>query len=415
MAYTTNVTTNVGAHVSFVGSFKDLYPKLQESDLNVFQVYLGNRQTQKRKEVPHKETDSVVKTFKKHLYIHSSLSNQLASPTKFRYQKHSIRKELEFSGRFKNSGVVIHPGSCNECSTKRDLYQTLTTITENIVELYNTDIKLGNLLLENSAYTGETVPRTLDEIKQILDMLDDFPDVRPKIGVCIDTCHIFAAGGYDISKTTEITRLYKDLKHIVGLKNIKLIHLNDSRDLFGSHKDNHEILGNGNIFRNRDVLIHFLKVFKEFPMVMETPDNDESFIFTKNEAPQKHILYFDGASKGNPGKSGCGGVVFGPGCEELFKYKKRLPDTTNNVAEYCALIVGLLACKKKKIKYLHVYGDSKLVINQANGEWKVKAEHLIPLHKKVVALCEEFDKIKFYHAKREHNKIADRLANESLH
>jgi ribonuclease HI len=128
----------------------------------------------------------------------------------------------------------------------------------------------------------------------------------------------------------------------------------------------------------------------------------------------EHNLYFDGCSKGNPGPSGIGAVLY-KNCEEIWancQYigKKR----TNNEAEYCALIMGLEQSHKHKVKILSVYGDSLLVINQLNGIYKVNNSKLIPLFEKVLKLKSNFEYIEFTHIYRDKNVRADELANLAL-
>ena len=126
-------------------------------------------------------------------------------------------------------------------------------------------------------------------------------------------------------------------------------------------------------------------------------------------------LYFDGASRGNPGKASYGGVIITPFDTELITYKNVLPDkTSNNVAEYTGLLEGLKIANMYCIENLEVYGDSILVINQLNGEWKVKHPNMEVLYKKCKFYQEKFKHIEFNHVKRNLNKRADALANEAL-
>jgi ribonuclease HI len=128
----------------------------------------------------------------------------------------------------------------------------------------------------------------------------------------------------------------------------------------------------------------------------------------------EYTLYFDGASKGNPGVSGIGMVIYKNGVE-LWSESVLLQDSfTNNQAEYYALIYGLDKAVQLKINELNVYGDSQLVINQMTGVYKVKNETLTFLHKKAVELSKLFDNIQFTHIYRINNKRADELANLSI-
>ena len=126
-------------------------------------------------------------------------------------------------------------------------------------------------------------------------------------------------------------------------------------------------------------------------------------------------LYFDGASRSNPGPASYGGVIYENGVER-YTYKKYIGTTTNNVAEYKALLNGLLLAKEKGITRVEVYGDSKLVIEQVKGNWKVKSRLLIPIHREICAVLinNPFEQITFQHVYRKNNKRADELANEAL-
>ena len=95
-------------------------------------------------------------------------------------------------------------------------------------------------------------------------------------------------------------------------------------------------------------------------------------------------------------------------------YKKAIGHHTNNVAEYLGLIVGLRHCIDQKINNVAVYGDSKLVVEQTMGNWKVKSENLIHLQNEVKKCLQCINNISITHIYRKHNKVADRLANEAL-
>jgi ribonuclease HI len=132
--------------------------------------------------------------------------------------------------------------------------------------------------------------------------------------------------------------------------------------------------------------------------------------------PAKARLEFDGASKKNPGPSGFGAVIFddetGNVVEEITGY---LGDAhTNNQAEYAGLIAGLHACVDIGIKDVLVKGDSKLVINQINGDWQVKNETLRLYYRAAKKLVERFDSFRAEHVYRNENTHADRLSNVAI-
>lgn len=127
--------------------------------------------------------------------------------------------------------------------------------------------------------------------------------------------------------------------------------------------------------------------------------------------PEVH-MFFDGGSRGNPGPSGCGCWIK---CGELiFGEYEYLETQTNNVAEYSGLLLGLKNLTKYKEYKIKVHGDSKLVIEQIKGAWKVKAAHLIPFWSKAQDIIKEFKNIEFVHIDRSLNSKADLLANMAI-
>ena len=141
------------------------------------------------------------------------------------------------------------------------------------------------------------------------------------------------------------------------------------------------------------------------------PINNISFNnFKLYDTLPKYVLRFDGASKGNPGISGAGAVLYYNN-EEIWHGTIYLGKQTNNYAEYYGMIIGLQEAKKKGISNLYIEGDSKLVINQMKGIYNVKSSNLLDLYKKAKLLVLSFDTIDYKHIYRDQNKRADELAN----
>ena len=134
---------------------------------------------------------------------------------------------------------------------------------------------------------------------------------------------------------------------------------------------------------------------------------------SKVELVDKLILYVDGASKGNPGPSGIGVVICDAGGKVLAEIKRTLPETTNNIAEYQALICGLQEALIRKVSEVCVRSDSELIVKQSSGIYKVRAEHLKPLAEQVKQLARGFHRVVFQQIPREQNKLADRLAKNA--
>lgn len=124
-------------------------------------------------------------------------------------------------------------------------------------------------------------------------------------------------------------------------------------------------------------------------------------------------LYVDGASKGNPGHAGIGVRIETDGTvlKELSDY---IGQTTNNAAEYRALILGLRAAGEIGATGVSVHSDSQLMVNQLNGSYRVKTASLLPLYQEARRLAREFDVFRIRHVPRAKNTDADRLANEGI-
>jgi ribonuclease HI len=129
------------------------------------------------------------------------------------------------------------------------------------------------------------------------------------------------------------------------------------------------------------------------------------------------ILYCDGGSRGNPGPSAIGAVVYDAATDPptlIASVSECIGVTTNNVAEYKALIAGLEAVAHLHARFIHVRADSLLVIKQLRGEWKVKHANIKPLHAEARALLAEYEIVDLQHVPREENTEADALVNQAL-
>lgn len=129
---------------------------------------------------------------------------------------------------------------------------------------------------------------------------------------------------------------------------------------------------------------------------------------------KKCYLYSDGAARGNPGPAGAGFAVLDSEGSLIFEGKRYLGETTNNQAEYIALLSGLEKIFELKFDNVDISLDSELVVKQIKGEYRVKNEALRPHHKKILELLKKFSSYNIKHVPREKNKVADRLANEAI-
>jgi ribonuclease HI len=133
-----------------------------------------------------------------------------------------------------------------------------------------------------------------------------------------------------------------------------------------------------------------------------------------SEVPKQWLLMVDGAARGNPGEAGCGAVIADENGVIMRELSRYLGRTTNNVAEYEGLLMGLEALLKLGQKRIVVQSDSQLMVRQLNGEYRVKDEKLKALFEQAMRLLRQFDSYRILHVRREMNKLADRLANRGI-
>jgi len=134
--------------------------------------------------------------------------------------------------------------------------------------------------------------------------------------------------------------------------------------------------------------------------------------FDAGNSGEKWIVNVDGASRGNPGLAGAGAVIRRGG--EKIELKKFLGQTTNNEAEYEALIMAIEEALKRGADDVELRCDSELMVKQMNGLYRVKAENLKPLYQKARGLADKLKKVTILHVKRNLNKEADELANSAI-
>lgn len=130
-------------------------------------------------------------------------------------------------------------------------------------------------------------------------------------------------------------------------------------------------------------------------------------------APAAARAWIDGAARGNPGEAGFG-VVFENGADGTQEIAGFLGRTTNNVAEYAALLAALTYAGRLGVKRLTLHSDSELVVKQLAGTYRVKAPHLVPLYLKVLKLRRSIPGLAVRHVPREQNRAADALANRAI-
>jgi ribonuclease HI len=126
------------------------------------------------------------------------------------------------------------------------------------------------------------------------------------------------------------------------------------------------------------------------------------------------LLMVDGAARGNPGEAGSGAVICDENGAPVRELSRYLGKTTNNVAEYEALLMGLEALLALGRKNIRVQSDSELMVRQLTGQYRVRDPKLKALHERALSLLRHFDRYTIVHVRREANKLADKLANRGI-
>jgi ribonuclease HI len=127
-----------------------------------------------------------------------------------------------------------------------------------------------------------------------------------------------------------------------------------------------------------------------------------------------HIVYTDGAARGNPGPAGAGALVLDAEGRRVAEVDEYLGEATNNVAEYRALLLGLACAREVGAREIEVRADSELLVKQMNGEYRVRSPQLLVLHRRARRLERAFESVAYVHVRRAANTDADRLANRAI-
>ena len=261
----------IGSHVSNNG-LKMLVGSVEEAlsyGENCFMVYLGAPQTTYRKDVEQLNYQKALEIAKQNginpedMIVHAPYIVNLgqSDDEKFNFAISFLAKELAMVGKVGLKYMVLHPGAHVGNGENFALDRIADGINE-ILRLTSNDNTV--IAIETMAGKGTECGKTFEEIKRIIDLVHD----KTRIGVCLDTCHIFDAG-YDIVNSYE--DVINEFDSVIGLKYLKVIHLNDSKNQLGSHKDRHENIGFGNIGFNALLKVLNDKRFEQIPKILETP------------------------------------------------------------------------------------------------------------------------------------------------
>ncbi len=176
-----------------------------------------------------------------------------------------LKDDLQRMEATPNQYYNFHPGS----HVGQGVEVTIPVIAE-ALNMAMFDGMTTTVLLETMAGKGTEVGRSFEEIKQIIDLVKD----KNHIGVCLDTCHVWD-GGYDI--VSDFDKVLDEFDQVIGLEKLKAIHINDSMNVLGAHKDRHEKIGLGHIGDEAFKKIVTNKRVQNLPFILETPNDDKGY------------------------------------------------------------------------------------------------------------------------------------------
>lgn len=257
---------NIGCHLSVSKGFKAMGIQALEIDANTFQFFTRNPRGSKAKAIDEDDVHSLLEIVSAHsfskLLAHAPYTlnpcSNSESTREFALQvmEDDLRRMEYLPGNLYN----FHPGS--------HVQQGVDIGIELIVEALNTILKPDHsttVLLETMSGKGTEVGRSFEELRRILDGVE----LSEKMGVCLDTCHVYDAG-YDI--VNDLDGVLAEFDNVIGLEKLKAIHLNDSKNPFKSHKDRHERIGEGHIGLEAIVKIINHPKLRDLPFFLETPN-----------------------------------------------------------------------------------------------------------------------------------------------
>ena len=270
----------IGSHVGFNKS-SQLLGSLEEAlsyGSNTFMFYTGAPQNTIRYTIDDELTSKAIKKMQENnislekIIVHAPYIVNLANNDKEKHQFaiNFLKQEIIRCEKLGITKMVLHPGS--HVGSGIDLG------IENIIDGLNKVLEIDNsvcILLETMAGKGSEVGSNFTEIKKIIDGVKK----KELIGVCLDTCHIHDAG-YDLNS---FDKVLDEFDNIIGLKYLKCLHINDSKNVCGSRKDRHENIGKGYIGLDNLLKIIYHKRLDDIPKILETP-------YINDKAPYKEEI-----------------------------------------------------------------------------------------------------------------------------
>jgi deoxyribonuclease IV len=261
----------LGAHVSISGAIHMSVDRAVELGCTTFQIFTRNPRGWTYTKLKKAEVDEFRRKFEaagfRVAMAHMPYLPNIASPKKDIYEKsvRSLVAELERCGALGLELLVVHVGSHLGAGLEKGVEQVANAVNR-AVEAVDNQVKV---LLENMAGQRNSCGSRLEDIAEILSRVKN----ADRVGVCLDTCHLLAAG-YDIRSEEAVDATISRFDKVVGLNRLWAVHLNDSKGALGSGLDRHEHIGMGNIGENGFKAFINHPAIRDKPMVIETPEDE---------------------------------------------------------------------------------------------------------------------------------------------
>ena len=257
---------NIGCHLSSSKGFLNMGKEALKINANTFQFFTRNPRGSKAKDIDEKDVQALLQlmsenNFSKILAHAPYTLNPASADEKVReFALMTMEDDLKRMEYIPNNLYNFHPGSHVGQGAEKGIELISNTLNTILKESQTTTV-----LLETMAGKGTEIGRSFEEIKAIIDNVN----LSDKLGVCLDTCHIYDAG-YDI--VNNLDGVIEEFDNIIGIDRLKAIHLNDSKNPFESHKDRHEKIGEGYIGLDAITRIINHPKLRNIPFFLETPN-----------------------------------------------------------------------------------------------------------------------------------------------
>jgi len=275
----------IGAHISTKGGLHTVFERASIIDASALALFAKNSNQWKGKTLTDDDVALFAKTRNvRPILTHASYLINLATTNEEFHRKSidAMIDELDRAERLGIHAVVLHPGAHLGAGVDAGLDQIARSLDRIHAAIPNHRVVT---LLETAAGQGSCLGCTFEELGRIIDAVDD----KRRVGICIDTCHIFAAG-YDIRTRDGYERTIAEVEQHAGIDNVGAFHLNDSKKPLGSRVDRHEHIGDGEIGLDAFRFLLNDERFRRIPKLLETPKKIEHESDRRNLSKLRSLL-----------------------------------------------------------------------------------------------------------------------------